>query len=47
MPLIYAFVAQGTTVLAEYTPFHGNFNTVALEVLQHVQPGTTAAAQPS
>lgn len=39
MPLIYAFVAQGTSVLAEYTPFHGNFNSVALECLQHLQPG--------
>ncbi|GFR41750.1 hypothetical protein Agub_g2505 [Astrephomene gubernaculifera] len=34
MPLIYAFVARETTVLAEYTPFSGNFNTVAIECLQ-------------
>ncbi|KAG2452182.1 hypothetical protein HYH02_003213 [Chlamydomonas schloesseri] len=34
MPLIYAFVARGTTVLAEYTPYSGNFNTVAIECLQ-------------
>lgn len=40
MPLIYAFAAHGTSVLAEYTPFHGNFNTVALDCLQHLQAGT-------
>ncbi len=34
MPLIYAFVARDTTVLAEYTPYTGNFNTVAIECLQ-------------
>ncbi|KXZ50451.1 VAM2/VAMP72 protein [Gonium pectorale] len=34
MPLIYAFVARETTVLAEYTPYSGNFNTVAIECLQ-------------
>lgn len=40
MPLVYSFVArQPSTVLAEYTPFHGNFSTVALECLQHLQPG--------
>jgi hypothetical protein len=39
MPLIYSFVAQGTAVLAEYTPYHGNFNTVALDCLQHAQSG--------
>eukprot|EP00878_Enallax_costatus_P037143 GHUV01041939.1.p1 GENE.GHUV01041939.1~~GHUV01041939.1.p1 ORF type:complete len:123 (+),score=26.50 GHUV01041939.1:317-685(+) len=39
MPLIYSFVARHpSTVLAEYTPYHGNFNTVALECLQHLQP---------
>jgi hypothetical protein len=42
MPLIYAFVAQGNTLLVDYTPsFQGNFNTVALECLQHLQPGKT------
>lgn len=37
MALIYSFVARGTTVLAEYTSYHGNFNTVALECLQNVR----------
>mmetsp|Transcript_30779 Transcript_30779/g.68203 ORF Transcript_30779/g.68203 Transcript_30779/m.68203 type:complete len:253 (+) Transcript_30779:119-877(+) len=36
MPLIYSFVARDTTVLAEYTPFSGNFNTVAIECLQKI-----------
>lgn len=36
MPLIYSFVARGTTVLAEYTPYSGNFNTVAIECLQKI-----------
>lgn len=36
MPLIYAFVARETTVLAEYTPYSGNFNTVAIECLQRL-----------
>ncbi|EFJ39880.1 hypothetical protein VOLCADRAFT_70298 [Volvox carteri f. nagariensis] len=34
MPLIYALVARETSVLAEYTPYSGNFNTVAIECLQ-------------
>eukprot|EP00199_Chlamydomonas_sp_CCMP681_P006037 CAMPEP_0119106216 /NCGR_PEP_ID=MMETSP1180-20130426/3968_1 /TAXON_ID=3052 ORGANISM="Chlamydomonas cf sp, Strain CCMP681" /NCGR_SAMPLE_ID=MMETSP1180 /ASSEMBLY_ACC=CAM_ASM_000741 /LENGTH=221 /DNA_ID=CAMNT_0007091491 /DNA_START=32 /DNA_END=697 /DNA_ORIENTATION=+ len=34
MPLIYAFVSRETCVLAEYTQFTGNFNTVAIECLQ-------------
>lgn len=37
MPLIYSFVARGTTILAEYTAsFSGNFQTVAIECLQNV-----------
>lgn len=36
MPLIYSFVARDTTVLAEYTPYSGNFNTVAIECLQRL-----------
>ena len=32
--LIYAFVARGTIVLAEYTSFKGNFNTIALQCLE-------------
>lgn len=37
MPLIYAFVARGTTVLAEYTPFSGNFVVVGMELLTKLQ----------
>ena len=36
MPLIYSFVARGVTVLAEYTPYTGNFNLVAAEILQKI-----------
>lgn len=32
--LIYSFVARGTVILAEYTEFSGNFNTIALQCLQ-------------
>ncbi|CAM6042111.1 unnamed protein product [Sphagnum compactum] len=32
--LIYSFVARGTVVLAEYTPYSGNFNTIAVQCLQ-------------
>ncbi|MED6192715.1 hypothetical protein PIB30_012607 [Stylosanthes scabra] len=32
--LIYAFVARGTVILAEYTEFTGNFNTIAFQCLQ-------------
>lgn len=32
MPLIYAFVARRTTVLAEYTSYSGNFSTIAIQV---------------
>ncbi|RYR14083.1 hypothetical protein Ahy_B04g070733 isoform C [Arachis hypogaea] len=32
--LIYAFVSRGTVVLAEYTEFSGNFNTIAFQCLQ-------------
>jgi hypothetical protein len=38
MPLIYAFVARGPTVLAEHTSHSGNFATVAAEV-RHVVRG--------
>lgn len=33
MPLIYSFVARGTTVLAAYCTYHGNFETVAIRRL--------------
>ncbi|RZB42074.1 putative vesicle-associated membrane protein 726 isoform X2 [Glycine soja] len=32
--LIYAFVSRGTVILAEYTEFSGNFNTIAFQCLQ-------------
>ncbi|XP_042381111.1 putative vesicle-associated membrane protein 726 [Zingiber officinale] len=32
--LIYSFVARGTVILAEYTAFTGNFNSVASQCLQ-------------
>jgi hypothetical protein len=38
MPLIYSFVSRGTTVLADYTAYTGNFSVVAIQVhpaLQH------------
>jgi hypothetical protein len=45
MPLIYSFVARDDkTILAEYSPYRGNFNTVALECLQHLQPGVLLLA---
>ncbi|XP_042052291.1 putative vesicle-associated membrane protein 726 [Salvia splendens] len=34
--LIYSFVARGTTILAEYTEFKGNFTTVASQCLQRL-----------
>ena len=36
MPLIYSFVARGTTVLADYTSFTGNFSTVAIQCLEKI-----------
>ncbi|XP_009618936.1 vesicle-associated membrane protein 721 [Nicotiana tabacum] len=32
--LIYAFVARGNVLLAEYTDFSGNFNSIAFQCLQ-------------
>ncbi|KAH1066284.1 hypothetical protein J1N35_031271 [Gossypium stocksii] len=32
--LIYAFVSRGEVILAEYTEFSGNFNSIALQCLQ-------------
>lgn len=32
--LIYSFVARGTVILAEYTEFSGNFNSIAFQCLQ-------------
>jgi len=41
MPLIYAFVARGTTVLADHTgpQFTGNFRSVAVQCLDRVPSG--------
>lgn len=39
--LIYSFVARGTTVLAEYTSFSGNFNTIAVQCLVKVPAGNS------
>lgn len=36
MPLIYSFVARGTTVLADYTAHNGNFSTVAIQCLEKI-----------
>ncbi|TXG48268.1 hypothetical protein EZV62_027562 [Acer yangbiense] len=33
-PLIYTFVARGNVLLAEYTEFSGNFNSIAFQCLQ-------------
>eukprot|EP00775_Hariotina_reticulata_P008911 gene8911-9088_t len=38
MPLIYSFVAKANTVLAEYSPYHGNFKQLALECLERLDP---------
>ncbi|KAK3036691.1 hypothetical protein RJ639_031559 [Escallonia herrerae] len=32
--LIYSFVAKGSVVLAEHTPYSGNFSTIAVQCLQ-------------
>jgi len=32
--LIYAFVSRGTVILAEFTEFSGNFNSIAFQCLQ-------------
>lgn len=32
--MIYSFVARGTVILAEYTEFSGNFNSIAFQCLQ-------------
>ncbi|XP_042437245.1 vesicle-associated membrane protein 727-like [Zingiber officinale] len=34
--LICSFVAKGSVVLAEYTPFSGNFGTIAVQCLQNL-----------
>lgn len=38
--LIYAFVARGTAVLAEYTEFTGNFPAIAAQCLQRLPAGS-------
>lgn len=36
--LIYSFVSRGTVILAEFTEFSGNFNTIAFQCLQKLPP---------
>lgn len=38
--LIYAFVARGTVILAEFTEFNGNFKAIAIQCLEKL-PSTT------
>jgi len=38
MPIIYALVARGTCVLAEYTGTSGNFTTVTRRILEKIPP---------
>ncbi|GBG65164.1 hypothetical protein CBR_g49960 [Chara braunii] len=37
-PLIYSFVARGTTVLAEFTAYTGNFSQLAVQCLEKLPP---------
>ncbi|CAL5089635.1 unnamed protein product [Urochloa decumbens] len=41
--LIYAFVARGIAVLAEYTEFTGNFPAIAAQCLQRLPAGSSAS----
>ncbi|KAK3124888.1 hypothetical protein QOZ80_7BG0595550 [Eleusine coracana subsp. coracana] len=45
--LIYAFVARGTAVLAEYTEFTGNFPAIAAQCLQRLPAGSSGAGAPA
>lgn len=42
MPLIYSFVARGTTVLADFSTFTGNFSVVAIQARLIVRRGAPA-----
>jgi vesicle-associated membrane protein 72 len=42
--LIYAFVARGIAVLAEYTEFTGNFPAIAAQCLQRLPAGSSSAS---
>lgn len=44
--LIYAFVARGTAVLAEYTEFTGNFPAIAAQCLQRLPAGLSSSPGP-
>lgn len=37
MAIIYALIARGTVVLAEYSAYHGNFMTVVRDILVKIQ----------
>ncbi|KAL3834079.1 hypothetical protein ACJIZ3_008815 [Penstemon smallii] len=39
--LIYSFVAKGSVVLAEHTPYSGNFSTIAVQCLQKLPSSST------
>ncbi|XP_055831053.1 vesicle-associated membrane protein 727 [Solanum dulcamara] len=39
--LIYSFVARGTVVLAEHTPYSGNFSTIAVQCLQKLSSNSS------
>uniref|UniRef100_A0A7N0VL33 Longin domain-containing protein n=1 Tax=Kalanchoe fedtschenkoi TaxID=63787 RepID=A0A7N0VL33_KALFE len=39
--LIYSFVTKGTVVLAEHTPYSGNFSTIAVQCLQKLPSNNT------
>ncbi|TVU39831.1 hypothetical protein EJB05_13271 [Eragrostis curvula] len=45
--LIYAFVARGTAVLAEYTEFTGNFPAIAAQCLQRLPAGSSGSGAPA
>ena len=42
--LIYAFVARGTAVLAEYTEFTGNFPAIATQCLRRLPADSSSAS---
>ncbi|KAL3647331.1 hypothetical protein CASFOL_008299 [Castilleja foliolosa] len=39
--LIYSFVAKGNVVLAEHTPYSGNFSTIAVQCLQKLNSNSS------
>ena len=41
MPILYATIARGTTVLANFAACHGNFTEVTNQILPKVPPENT------